>query len=497
MIVVTNYMAILFTDDKLNCIWRMQNGSSCVFPIQKISGLESIGGTHSQTSEWQPLEKALWREPCGICEFSYETFVIVDTGNQCIRVIKDCKYASAEVGLFQHSNVNLNGFEFNPQFVDCTESKIVLSNAQPYPCILIGIVDIENLKIDFYDWVVDNQFIIDPKCVVMTQADTYIVADFGNDDNSMTGTRGGVRYIHREETESMDTDDAWQVDTMFCVHKNHPFGVSMDINGKLHVSYPNEMAGNIVIVSNPFDTENAQIEYEIGLSQEQASIKTDGPYKFASVMGARSICCIGTSSFVVFPDKIKYIMDVSSLEYGLPKWNKLVRENVQQPFGIIDEQQKKLLSNTDFVDYVQNICSPNMDQTTQNIVKLNAATNEMGSMCSRQLMNINQQITTEPRKRTHVGGSDGTFIFNSMKKGQELYKSAKKIQIFMKQLHDIVLLQNDSSIIINNVMKLSCFTTTSIESFNGITATISGDLTKDVYSYAFARGRAVQRIYNF
>eukprot|EP01084_Bolivina_argentea_P121750 215760_1 len=29
------------------------------------------------------------------------------------------------------------------------------------------------------------------------------------------------------------------------------------------------------------------------------------------------------------------------------------------------------------------------------------------------------------------------------------------------------------------------------------TATISGDLTKDVYSYAFARGRAVQRIYNF
>ncbi len=30
-----------------------------------------------------------------------------------------------------------------------------------------------------------------------------------------------------------------------------------------------------------------------------------------------------------------------------------------------------------------------------------------------------------------------------------------------------------------------------------MTATISGDLTKDVYSYAFARGRAVQRLYYF
>lgn len=207
---------------------------------------------------------------------------------------------------------------------------IVLSNAQKPPCILIGNIDVDELTVDITDYVIDPYYLSYPKCVCIDsfgENNKWIVADFGSAENG-----GGVRQI--------DPTNNNNIISMQCVHKNNPWGVSMDIYQRLHVTFPNENGGNVVIVSNPFcisidSNIRGRIEYEIGISEDIGPPKIDGPYEFASTLGARCITTIGASSFIMLPDRIKYGLDVSDRERGLLKWMHLLRE-FHEANGIVD-----------------------------------------------------------------------------------------------------------------------------------------------------------------
>eukprot|EP01083_Nonionella_stella_P124638 376499_1 len=91
------------------------------------------------------------------------------------------------------------------------------------------------------------------------------------------------------------------------------------------------------------------------------------------------------SSFIVFPDRIKVCMDVSSADHGLAKWMRILREKIQEPFGLIDEYQQQALSKPQFQEYVQRVRYPRYEDTLSNINKLFHGTTDLNAMCCAQL----------------------------------------------------------------------------------------------------------------
>eukprot|EP01083_Nonionella_stella_P258596 883707_1 len=114
-------------------------------------------------------------------------------------------------------------------------------------------------------------------------------------------------------------------------------------------------------------------------------------------------------------------------------------------------------------------------------------------MCSQQISNINATIPHDKYRRSSV---DGSFAYSSARHGLQVHQAAKDIVAFIDDLYNFANNHPDTAIVINKQLKLACFTTSGIECFNGLTATISGDLTKACYEYAFARSRSVMRIYS-
>lgn len=116
-------MAILFTDERGHCIWRVKGGPKGLFPMKQLTN--GFGSHHKIIAEnWEPLLSSRWNRPTGICEIEYECFLVVDCGNKALRVIDQCKSANARVGLLEIIEPNLMNFEFNPLFVDCHENTI-------------------------------------------------------------------------------------------------------------------------------------------------------------------------------------------------------------------------------------------------------------------------------------------------------------------------------------------------------------------------------------
>eukprot|EP01083_Nonionella_stella_P074439 201929_1 len=189
-------------------------------------------------------------------------------------------------------------------------------------------------------------------------------------------------------------------------------------------------------------------------------------------------------------------MDVASSDHGLSKWMRLLREHLQEPLGMIDEYQQKLLPRHAFRQYVNRIRTPTNDQTATNINKLFHGTAEIHRMCAQQMDSINEKIPDDSHRRSTVAGADGAFCFASSKNALQVHKAAKNIVSFIDDLCTFANTYPDIATLINKFFTLACFTTCGIECLNGITASISCDLTKACYQYAYARSRSVLRIYN-
>lgn len=150
---------------------------------------------------------------------------------------------------------------------------------------------------------------------------------------------GGVRSL----TSSLD------IRTIQCIYKSHPWGVALDVLNRLHVTFPLENGENLLIILDPFGEREA-IQHAIGVPEvDDEGCTADGPMTCASLLGARGIDTLGTGSFITFGDRVKYIQDFTSEDRGLPKWIKVLRENIQEPLGVIDPSMSHFSRRARFI----------------------------------------------------------------------------------------------------------------------------------------------------
>ena len=169
---------------------------------------------------------------------------------------------------------------------------------------MIGDADFDGLEIHFSVFLADHVWLCNPQCVLIQQIGTrdqrgfrYIIADTGRIDNG-----GGVRSVDSSNLSvlHMQTVQA---------PKSNPYGISVDADGRLHVTFrdPRDRQQNVCIISNPFD-ESPNVLYCIGIPEDVGDITADGPYEYASTIGAGCIACFGYSSFVIYlPNKTNFI----------------------------------------------------------------------------------------------------------------------------------------------------------------------------------------------
>ncbi len=224
------------------------------------------------------------------------------------------------------------------EYFHAVNSYIVISNRSP-ACVLIGTIDVVALELQVHQQIGLNSLTFRHlECVLIyndeiSQDVKVIVTDWG--DNEVIDNSGIImisfsKYSNGPTFSTINTP------------KQRPFGLALvptphDKVPRLYVSYPKEKDKQLLLIKNPFDSDNMSIEYEIGCDHNKYGAHTDGPYWCASVVGVRSLCSIGSSVIMVMPDRVKYTMDVSSNEYGLPGFCKLLRENIQEPFGFVDQ----------------------------------------------------------------------------------------------------------------------------------------------------------------
>ncbi len=208
-------------------------------------------------------------------------------------------------------------------------SYIVISNQTP-ACVLIGTIDVVSLELQVHQQIGLNSLTFRHlECVLIYNDENahdvkVIVADFGDND---VIDNSGVYMISFNQYSNGPTFSTINIP------KQHPFGLALvptphDNIPRLYVSYPNEDEKQLLLIKNPFDSDSSSIEYQIGCNQHKYGVHTDGPYWCASVVGVRSLCAIGSSVLIVMPDRLKYAMDVSNEEYGLPGFCKILRENI-------------------------------------------------------------------------------------------------------------------------------------------------------------------------
>lgn len=55
----------------------------------------------------------------------YESFIVVDAGNNALRLITDCKHSSAEVSLLVvETSPKDEEFDFTPDFIDSVDNQL-------------------------------------------------------------------------------------------------------------------------------------------------------------------------------------------------------------------------------------------------------------------------------------------------------------------------------------------------------------------------------------
>eukprot|EP01084_Bolivina_argentea_P022972 42750_1 len=215
------------------------------------------------------------------------------------------------------------------------------------------------------------------------------MSDFGDDSDHGAG---GVRYIKYDDETTAQNVPIHTVN----INKPHPCGIAI-FEHPIHkmpcmyVSYPLADEKSILWVENLFEPKNVLIKYHIGANHHDCDINADGPYHVAHAVGARCVSSIGSSAFFIQTGRIKYIMDISSQEYGLPRWMKILRDCIQHPFGFIDEYQKSYLNKVQFELYYKPIRYPTDQQIQQNIEKINTGTKLLLEMAEQRQQTIIKQ----------------------------------------------------------------------------------------------------------
>ena len=162
--------------------------------------------------------------------------------------------------------------------------------------------------------------------------------------------------------------------------------------------------------------------------------------------------------------------------------------------------QRKLLNKDEWQAYLRRLQQPTLQETVQDIAKLDAGVRAVSEMCSDMLGVINTRLPSSSTQRSAVDGRDGTFPIQTAKRGQTIPDAAKSILAWFDEMLELAETANEISDACHEVhkrLKLTSFATTDIECFHGLIATTGNDLTKAAKEHAFARARNVDRIISF